>query len=622
MSGEENAEWQLADLVDAIAAEVDRAEDTLALKSYARKVSLAIKKIALDAEVTMRRASDGCVYFRTVEPGQSSDTMLKLDFAQVLESQLVGLRRPLEDTTSSAPLTTLPGITPEQIRALNAIAIYSVDDLLRYTQTTSMLAEVSRKTGIPETKLRAWRGMPFLLELKPPRGLPGSTLVLEGGNFGLVRPPDAVVMFHGKEATILQWSSTRLSVQVPEEVTGSGLVFLIMGARPTNVLMWEAVTMDLRVEDVLVTDPVAGEPFTVEAVLQNRGAGPTPAFSVQWFVDDEARAVQPHGVLQPGQRSSESATHLQLTAEPGPLTVRFLVDPDEVLTGVDRASLNFSRTFEVRPLRSLTVGDFRALPSLDPLLAGPPGPLSVFRLLFRGLGQPGETAGAMVPNLAESWTPPSAVESGSTRLYSVTVTMRSDARFHDGTPVTAEDVRFTYQRLRELESPWRSLAARIQDITAQGQKVTFLLQTPDALTPLLTAGIVPQAAYSANPTGFGQQPVGTGPFRAASFTGERLELQSFRSYFRGAPRVDRLTVVTVPDLDRLGERVEQQEFHAAVMPDDEAWYQRLRDLGEWRLTALKPSSLRCCTSRCPRCSKRNPSAPDATASAHLWYLQE
>lgn len=620
MSSEDNVEWQLADLVDAISAEVDRAEDTLALKSYARKVSFAIKKIALDAEVTMRRAPDGRLFFRSLDPGASCGTLLKLDFSQVLESQLAGLRRPLDDSTSSAPLSTLPGITPEEIRALNAIAIYAVDDLLRYTQTASMLAEVSRKTGIPETRLRAWRGMPYLLAAKPAQGVPGSTIVLEGGNFGLVKPPDAVVMFHGKEAPILQWSSTRLTVQVPEEVAGSGLVFVVLGARPTNVLLWEAAAMDPRVEDVVVPEVLAaGEPLTLEAVLLNRGSAPTPAFSVEWSIDGAPMPAQPHGALQPGQRSTESATRYQATFEAGTHSVRFLVDPERVLSGVDRAALNYTRTFEVRPLRVLRLGDLRHLTTLDPLLAGPQGPASVLGLIFRALGQPGASASEPVPDLAASWTAPTPVDVNGTQRYSVTVTLRPEARFQDGVPLTAEDVRFTYQTLREVDSPWREQAQRILDITVQGRQLTFLLETPDALTPLLTVGVVPRAAYLLNPAAFGQRPVGSGPFRVESFKEDTLELRAFRDYLRGGPRVDRLTVVLVPDMDRLGERVEQQEFHAAVMPYDEAWYQRLKDLGEWQLTPAPSASL--LHIQVPELLERDPSAPDLTASAHLWYLR-
>jgi peptide/nickel transport system substrate-binding protein len=621
MSADENVEWQLADLVDAISAEVDRAEDTLALKSYARKVSFAIKKIAMDLEVTMRRAPDGRLFFRSVTEPVNTSSLLKLDFAQVLESQLAGLRRPLEDTTTSAPLSTLPGITAEDIKALNAIAIYSVDDLLRYTRTASMLAEVSRKTLIAETRLRAWRGEPYVSELKPARGAPGSTVVIEGGNFGLVQPADTLVMFHGKEANILTWSNTRLTVEVPQDVAGVGVVFAVIGTRPTNVATWESTVMDLRVDDVSIADAVAGEPFSVEALLLNRGRDATPAFSVQWVVDTVAEPAQPHGVLQPGQRSSESTTRRQLTLDAGVHTVRFLADPEGALPLPERAGLHYSRTFEVRPVRSMTLGDFRALSSLDPLLAGPQGPGSVLGLLFRGLGRPGGP-GEVVPDLAESWTPPTPVEVNGTQLFSVTVTLRSELRFQDGTPLTPEDVRFTFQTLRVVSSPWRTQALRIQDISVQGQQLVFLLEAPDALTPLLPVGIVPRAAYSVDPQGFGQRPVGSGPFRVVSFVGNRLELQAFRGYFRGAPRLDRLSVVMVEDLDQLGERVEQQEFQVAVMPYDAGWFQRLSDLGEWKLTPAPSAQPPLLHVQVLPLLERDATAHDITANAHLWYLPE
>ncbi|NEO77952.1 MAG: hypothetical protein F6J99_17620, partial [Moorea sp. SIO4G3] len=81
---EDNEEWQLAELVDAIASEIDHAADTLSLKSYARGKSLAIKQLNLDLEVTVRRGRDGEIWFRTVvDPKENGATVLKLDFTQV-----------------------------------------------------------------------------------------------------------------------------------------------------------------------------------------------------------------------------------------------------------------------------------------------------------------------------------------------------------------------------------------------------------------------------------------------------------------------------------------------------------------------------------------------------------
>jgi len=622
MSLDDNIEWQLADLVDALSAEVDRAEDTLALKSYARKVSFAIKKMALDVEVTMRRAPDGRLFFRTVDPGQASDTLLKLDFAQVLENQLTGMRQPMDDTTSSAPVSVLPGITAEEVRAFNSIAIFTVGDFIRYTQTTALVAEVSRKTGIAETRLRNWRGMPFISVIKPERGAPGSSVVLEGGHFGLVRPEGAVVMFHGHEARVISWSNGRVTVEAPAEALGPGLVFAILGAQPTNVTTWEGTTVDVRAEDILpgADAPVTDEPLLVEAVLVNRGSSATQPFSVQWFLDEKPLALLPHGPLLPGQRSAESGTRQELLLTPGQHTLRFVADVKEELPGLDRAMLTFTRQVDVRAPQTLKVGEFRRLELLDPLRAGPVDGSSVLGLVFRGLGRPG-SRGELVPDLAVGWTSPVPVVVGGVKLYSVTVTVRPEARFHDSSPVTAEDVRFTFLRMQQPSSPWSSRALHIRHMSVSGAQLTLLLDTPDALTPLLPAGIVSRQAYELDPDGFGKRPVGSGPFRVMSFDPEQVDLRAHRGYFRGTPRVDRLSLVVVPDLDRLGERIEQQELQLAVMPYDDAWFERLRDLGEWNLARTSTSTGDLLHVQVPGLLERNPAEPDVNASAHLWYLK-
>jgi len=147
-----NTEWRLADMVDAIAAEIDRAEDTLALKSYARGMSFAIKQLSLDLQVTVRRDGDGNIKFRTAEPNATGSTTLKLDFAQILQNQLSSNRRKLDGDVDPRPLDAL-GLTSEEIRRLNAISIYSSDDLRGYTQTAAMIGEVSRKTSINDARL-------------------------------------------------------------------------------------------------------------------------------------------------------------------------------------------------------------------------------------------------------------------------------------------------------------------------------------------------------------------------------------------------------------------------------------------------------------------------------------
>ncbi|GMU11482.1 IPT/TIG domain-containing protein [Corallococcus caeni] len=236
---EDNQEWQLADMIDAIAAEVDRAEDTLALKSHARKVSFAVKSLALDLSVTVRQSSNGRIWFRTTGPGEQGGTLLNLDLTQVLESQLSELRTPLGNG-SAQPIDTLPGIHEREVQALAAVSIFSLGDLERYTRATPLLAEVGRKTGIPEQQLRRWRKLPTLLSISPPRGAPGDTVVVRGAHLGRQPSAGAKVLFQERPARILDWAEEHLIVRIPPDVRGPGQLYAMLDAGPTNHLLWEA----------------------------------------------------------------------------------------------------------------------------------------------------------------------------------------------------------------------------------------------------------------------------------------------------------------------------------------------------------------------------------------------
>lgn len=159
----ENLEWELSDLVDAIAAEIDEAQDTLSLKSYSRGLSLSIKKVSLNIEVRVRHTSDGRFLFRTISAKETSDTVLKLDFDQVLQSQLTDVRKSFEDkngTSISVSSIEAEGafsdISDNQRRALEILGIHSLDDLKRYPKTPQIMAEISRKTGISISQIQTW----------------------------------------------------------------------------------------------------------------------------------------------------------------------------------------------------------------------------------------------------------------------------------------------------------------------------------------------------------------------------------------------------------------------------------------------------------------------------------
>ena len=150
----------------------------------------------------------------------------------------------------------------------------------------------------------------------------------------------------------------------------------------------------------------------------------------------------------------------------------------------------------------------------------------------------------VLPELAESWSQPDPL--------TYRFVLRRGARFHDGRPLTAEDVRYTFASMLDpaTASPHRRVYEMIDRITVRGpQEIEFHLAAPHA--PFLVnmvKGIVP--AHLAGPRGrdFGRRPVGSGPFQLVRWVeDERLELAAFADYYGGAPPIAGIIVKIVPE---------------------------------------------------------------------------
>ena len=129
--------------------------------------------------------------------------------------------------------------------------------------------------------------------------------------------------------------------------------------------------------------------------------------------------------------------------------------------------------------------------TLDPMLDTSPISINVFRNVFDALTRIGAD-GSVAPLLAESWT-----ASEDTRTWEFTI--RANARFHDGAPVTVDDVVWSYQRLAaEQKSPVRTYINKVKSVEAAGSgKVRFTLSEPfapfDRQVSLIS--IIPKRAF-------------------------------------------------------------------------------------------------------------------------------
>jgi len=154
---------------------------------------------------------------------------------------------------------------------------------------------------------------------------------------------------------------------------------------------------------------------------------------------------------------------------------------------------------------------------------------------------------AQAPCLAESW---SASEDGLTHDFVI----RAGAKFHNGEPVTAEDVKFSYERYRGTSHDlMKEQVAAIE--TPDPSHVRFKLKKPwpDFLSFYSSATgagwIVPKKyVEQVGDEGFKKAPIGAGPYKFVSFTpGVELVLEAFEGYWRKVPSVKRLVMKVIPD---------------------------------------------------------------------------
>lgn len=196
-------------------------------------------------------------------------------------------------------------------------------------------------------------------------------------------------------------------------------------------------------------------------------------------------------------------------------------------------------------------------------LADPPGTLNT-------VGDQGFT-----PRLARNWT-------WSRDSLAITFSLNPNARWHDGQPVRASDVRFTFNLIKDprTASPIASGIRSIDSISVSDSLTAtawFNRRTPEQFFELVyNVAVLPEHLLADVPRGhlaespFAQHPVGSGRFRFESWQrGSLIELVADTANYRGRPHLDRVVWSVVPDPTTLLVRVlrEEADFLEVVRGD-------------------------------------------------------
>ncbi|HEU5193902.1 MAG TPA: ABC transporter substrate-binding protein [Methylomirabilota bacterium] len=154
----------------------------------------------------------------------------------------------------------------------------------------------------------------------------------------------------------------------------------------------------------------------------------------------------------------------------------------------------------------------------------------------------------MGPSLAESWT-----ESPDGKTYEFR--LRAGLKFHNGDPVTADDVKFSFERYKGAGATL--LQSYVQQVEVVSQQIVrFHLKEawPDFMTYYGTtataAGLVVPRKYvtQVGDDGFRKHPIGAGPYKFVSHQpGVEVVLEAFPGYWRKLPNVKTLVMRSVPE---------------------------------------------------------------------------
>ncbi len=225
-------------------------------------------------------------------------------------------------------------------------------------------------------------------------------------------------------------------------------------------------------------------------------------------------------------------------------------------------------------------------PSIPPDNAG----IWVVEEIFDTLLVPAADAKSLKPSLATSW---SASKDGLTWTFK----LRSGVKFSDGTPMTSKDVKFSLQENSNPAGNWGFINSSISKIgTPDPLTVTITTKTPYSPLPAVMAifanSIIPNNYGGKTKDEFGKHPIGTGPFKLATWTkGQLIKIVRNPYYWEaGKPYLDSITFKLVPDANTRANQVQGGQAQINEFPSFSS-VKTLKNVPGVKVTAFDSSAV-------------------------------
>lgn len=180
--------------------------------------------------------------------------------------------------------------------------------------------------------------------------------------------------------------------------------------------------------------------------------------------------------------------------------------------------------------------------SLNPFDTSSSGATHIHPFLYSYLCVPDEN-GDLKPDLAVRWNYDPSV-------FEWTIEIRNNAQFHDGTPVTAQDVKFSIQScLAGPRKCFKNPIKRIDNLSSTLINIALNNNDPEFLNTIWDMNIVPE--HKAGSRDFANHPIGSGPFKFKSRRGDQsVELVANDDYYAGKTLLEGVTFFYQEDKEK------------------------------------------------------------------------
>lgn len=235
---------------------------------------------------------------------------------------------------------------------------------------------------------------------------------------------------------------------------------------------------------------------------------------------------------------------------------------------------------EGRVVETLRLPIYRPIVTLDPADAMYAFDTHMIRQIHVTLVELDKVTGKVIPGIALHWE-------SSTDACCWTFYLRKGVTFHDGTELTADDVKYSLFRVQQESKNHSWLCRDIVEIYAESRYIVRMeLRQPNVLFAVFmshTAAAILSRDSGENGAGSvpGSLPVGAGSYRITKLTPGMCVLEVFPKYYAARGQIDRIEVMIIPDTG--GEWTAETNPGVLVVETGEA---RRQELKTWRSSRL------------------------------------